>query len=300
MQYCKKHVNEFDVFFSTFNEMDFGKRGIQYIHFPIINESVAREMQSMSNLLPYRDTFLRCSYKGLCERISNFSLDSIRENFTLTNSNWTGRVIQKAYGVTPKVVYPPIVGDFPLRPWKQRENGFVCVGRISPEKKIENIIKILQKVRERGFNTNLHIICKGQNSAYGEQILSLIEENSSWITLNEDLSREKVLNVLTTHKYGIHGMPREHLGLTVAEMVKAGNIVFVPNDGGQVEIVGNNPNLVYENDEDAVEKIIKVIFHSDLQHSLLEFLSTYANKFTLERFKSEIKEVVLSALEQKE
>jgi glycosyltransferase involved in cell wall biosynthesis len=296
MRYCKYHINDFDIFFSTFNEMDFGKPGIQYIHFPILEENIAREMQLMSNSFIYKDTFLRRIYKELGIKISNFSLDSMKENITLTNSNWTAKAIQKAYGITPKVVYSVVVGNFPIVNWHNRENGFVCVGRITPEKRIENIINILHSVRESGYNIHLHIIGKLEKSDYGKKILKLIEENSSWLILNEGLSRDEMLKVLANHKYGIHAMPKEHFGIAVAEMVRAGNIVFVPNDGGQVEIVGNNQSLVYENSEDAIKKIIKVLSDDELQGSLREFLFKYVNEFTLEKFKSKIGEIVSNSL----
>lgn len=296
MRYCKKHRNDFDLFFSTFNEMDFGKRGIQYIHFPVLDDSIARTMQFMNSSFVYKDTILRRIYIGLCKRLSHFSIDSVKQNITLTNSDWVAKVVQSVYGITPKTIYPPVISNFPSVLWEDREDGFICIGRISPEKKIEKIINILQKVRERGFNIHLHIIGKFQNATYASQILRIIKENSTWIALNENLPKEEVSKILTRHKYGIHGMPREHFGIGIAEMVKAGNIVFVPNDGGQVEIVGNNPNLVYENELDATEKIINVISSNELQQSLLEFLSARANIFSVERFMSEIREVVLNAI----
>jgi glycosyltransferase involved in cell wall biosynthesis len=296
MRYCKEHAIDFDIFFSTFNEMDFGKKGIQYINFPVLDDSIARTMQFMNNSFFYKDTFLRKIYIGLCKKLSHFSIDSLRQNITLTSSNWGARVVQSLYGITSKTIYPPVTSNFPLVSWKDREDGFVCIGRISPEKKIKNIINILQKVREKGFNTHLHVIGRFQNATYALQILRLIKENSTWITLNEGLPKEEVSKILTGYKYGIHGMPREHFGIGIVEMIKAGNIVFVPNDGGQVEIVGNNPNLVYENELDATEKIIKVVSSTDLQQTLLEFLSACASKFSVERFMSEIREVVLNAL----
>jgi hypothetical protein len=40
-------------------------------------------------------------------------------------------------------------------------------------------------------------------------------------------------------------MPIEPFGMAPAEMAAAGCIVFVPNDGGQIEIVNGDPRLVY-------------------------------------------------------
>ena len=39
----------------------------------------------------------------------------------------------------------------------------------------------------------------------------------------------------------LHGMREEHFGMAPAEMARAGVIVWVPNGGGQMEIVGDEP-----------------------------------------------------------
>ena len=41
-----------------------------------------------------------------------------------------------------------------------------------------------------------------------------------------------------------------------AELARAGVIVWVPRGGGQMEIVGHEPALMYESDDDAVQKIV--------------------------------------------
>ena len=63
-------------------------------------------------------------------------------------------------------------------------------------------------------------------------------------------------------------MREEHFGMAPAEMVRAGMIVWVPNGGGQVEIVGNDPRLVYESDEQAIDQIVQVLGNPDEQRRL--------------------------------
>lgn len=77
----------------------------------------------------------------------------------------------------------------------------------------------------------------------------------------------------------------------MAEMVKGGCIVFVPNGGGQTEIV-NHPALIYEDDDDAVRKIETVLAGAALQESLREHLSQAAQRFSIENFKTVILHVV--------
>ena len=49
-------------------------------------------------------------------------------------------------------------------------------------------------------------------------------------------------------------VPTEAFGISVAEMVKAGAIVFAPNNGGQTEVI-NSPDLLFSGADDAVRKI---------------------------------------------
>ena len=50
-------------------------------------------------------------------------------------------------------------------------------------------------------------------------------------------------------------MEEEHFGMVVAEMIKAACIVFVPKGGGQVEIVGEDERMIYDDMIEASEKI---------------------------------------------
>jgi glycosyltransferase involved in cell wall biosynthesis len=81
-------------------------------------------------------------------------------------------------------------------------------------------------------------------------------------------------------------------------MVKGGCIVFVPNGGGQTEIV-NHPALIYEDDDDAVRKIETVLAGAALQESLREHLSQAAQRFSIENFKTVILHVLGRFLREK-
>ena len=51
---------------------------------------------------------------------------------------------------------------------------------------------------------------------------------------------------MASHRYGIHGMREEHFGMAPAELARAGAIVWVPRGGGQMEIVGHEPALMFD------------------------------------------------------
>ena len=77
-----------------------------------------------------------------------------------------------------------------------------------------------------------------------------------------------------------------------AEMVRAGMIVWVPNGGGQVEIVGGEPALVYDTEDGAVESMRRVIADAAEQSRLRELLARRGELFDEQRFMGEIQAVV--------
>jgi hypothetical protein len=119
------------------DEVEFGAPAIQYIHFPYMAR-IYRERQrleKMPGLLGWMRTaiYLHRPWR----MISGFSFERMRANTTLVNSHWTGERVRREFNVEPIVVYPPVPGDFPAIPWEARENGFVCIGRLSGEEKFE-------------------------------------------------------------------------------------------------------------------------------------------------------------------
>ena len=295
MRYCRAVTTEYDLFISTYNEMDFGRTGIQYV----VSPSFAAGM--INGLEKYLEPQHRSRYKKIYRKISAIvlgcSLQRIKQNVTLVDSDWTGKILREAYDIETRTVYPPVPADFRDVPWNEREEGFVCIGRLAPNKRIDMIIRILRKVRQLGWDVHLHIITGGGwNSDYYRLIKQLQEENSDWIFLEIGLTRKQLAELVSQHKYGIHGMRNEHFGIAVAEMAKAGNIVFVPNDGGQVEII-NDERLIYRSEEEATEKIVRVLSNSQDQVDIRNHLKSRVQLFSVERFMEQIRDIVQACLE---
>jgi glycosyltransferase involved in cell wall biosynthesis len=87
-------------------------------------------------------------------------------------------------------------------------------------------------------------------------------------------------------------MDNEPFGLAVAEMVRGGCIVFVPRNGGPMEIVGEDSRLLYATTEEAVRKILYVMKSSDEQVSIRTFLGLRNEMFFPENFISNIQEII--------
>jgi glycosyltransferase involved in cell wall biosynthesis len=231
----------------------------------------------------YTDTILRRSYLGMCDLISRSDPNSFNFDTIVANSEWSRGLVRQKFGLESCLLYPAVVVDFPDVPFGERDDGFVCIGRVVPEKRMDAIIRILSKVRERGHNVHLHILGKIANAPYAQELKKLADENPEWVYLEGLTFGKKKSDLLAHHRYGINASINEPFGIAVAEMVTAGCISFVPNGGGQTEIV-NHPNLIYESDEDAVNKIDAVLRDRQMQDGLADHLRVRAQKFSTQAF----------------
>ena len=295
MRWCKLIHHEFDIMMSAHDEMDFGVRGIQYVHYPCRIENWARELHFdqqgrwYSGLSKFIETRLRT-----WRLISGFSFERMRNNTTIVNSRWSKSLFDKTYCMDSRIVYPPVLEDFPDVSWRDKENGFVCIGRLVNQKCIAEVVEILKQVRSEFPDVHLHLI--GSREAHDEdyyrQVKSLVARNASWVSLAEDVSRRELTDMVSRHRYGIHGMEHEHFGIAVAEMVQAGCITFVPDGGGQTEIVGNESALTYRTRSEAVEIILRVLRSEQEQRKLLGYLEDRKRLFSVQRFMDEIRDTV--------
>ena len=120
----------------------------------------------------------------------------------------------------------------------------------------------------------------------------MLEQHRDWVRPEQDRTRQEVVRLLEESRYGIHGMVGEHFGMAVAEMQRAGCIVFVPHVGGPVEIVGHEPRVCYSSIKEAVSKIDAVLRNPGIQAELYHHALRQRELFTTERFVREIRESV--------
>jgi glycosyltransferase involved in cell wall biosynthesis len=220
----------------------------------------------------------------------------MRSNLTQANSDWTAEKVFQSLGVPAVTLYPPVTAPAKTMAWADRRRGFIAMGRISPEKEYERIIRILREVKRRVPEITLTIVGTHDRGArtYLEQLQSLIAalDASGWVTFRQDLSRPEVHALIASHRYGIHGMREEHFGMAPAEMVRGGMIVWVPNGGGQVEIVGNAPALRFDSERQAAEQIVEVLSDAGLEETLRDQLARHSERFSVEQFISRFRTIV--------
>lgn len=289
MRYTRQVSSDFDVLFSVYNETDFGRRGIQYIHYPTyLRPRPGVDMRWYHGLQRPLS-----AYYALADRIADFSLERMKRNLTLVNSDWTGAQMYRFLGISTRTLYPPVVDPAPGAAWEDRKNGFLALGRISPEKEYERLMAILARVRRHNPDLTLTIVGTWDRHVrrYRDRLFALARSLGSWIEFRQGASRDEVRELMATHRYGIHGMREEHFGMAVAEMARAGCIVWVVRGGGPMEIVGREPMLMYGSEDEAVEKIVKTLGDPVEQLRLRMGLTT-TERFSTQYFVQQVQDLV--------
>ncbi|NMF84380.1 glycosyltransferase [Nodosilinea sp. P-1105] len=263
---------DYDLVMSTYNAVDLGRPGLQYLHWVyVVEQPWAQATPAMKLMLWW----------------FKFSPERMLRNVSLTNSIHTAQAVQQAYGLGAQVVYPPVTTDLTPLPWAQKEQAFVCSGRVVVAKYTHRVIEILAAVRRQGFDIKLYITGGGGGTyswGYGRKVRHLATAHADWVQLYYDLPHSDYLTLLTRCRYGLHHKP-EPFGIAVAEMVQAGMIPFVTNRGGQIEIVnGANTDIIFQSAQEAVDKIVAVLANPQRQITLLDSLQQQRTLFSLDQF----------------
>lgn len=275
-RYLRHTTDGFDLAVSTANEFAPPLPSVQYVHYPQFNLARIGEGGRLN---------------PLWSRLAG--LDRLPEDATMcANSAWTADVVERIYGRRPGVLHPPVEPiDDPL-PWAEREDGFVVLGRIAPDKRVLDAIRIVEGVRARGHDVHLHVV--GSASPNYRSYVRRVRRAAAgrdWVRLERGASRDRVESLLRTRRYGLNVKPDEHFGTAVAEYVAAGMVAFVPDSGGQVEIVDGRADRTFASVADAVETIDAAL-RRDARPRLPR------DRFDRERFHEAVRELVGERLEE--
>lgn len=278
-----------DLRISTYGEYPFSEPSIQYIHHPLLNLDQDGSEFSL--------TGRGRKYNKFCTWLSGANPSSVRSSTLLTNSMWTAKQIEPIYHAMPSILYPPIaVDDFSPQSWESREEGIVWIGRLAPDKNPLQAINIFQRVREEtGKNLHLHMIgSEGSNKDYVTRVTQKVTSTDQ-VRMEGSISRNRLVELIESHKWGLHTKPQEHFGMVVAEFLAGGCVPFIPASGGQVEILNNQNDLCYTSTEDAITKMVSLINSHNREDKIIDEISV-KETFGIERFQNEWRSRVKSKL----
>jgi glycosyltransferase involved in cell wall biosynthesis len=287
-RFARQIAGEYNLRISADNPTDWGLPAIHFIADFCWHRGIREKLHPPSPGLIYRDSILRKAYLGIANAYRRPSgRNVLRDDMVLANSRWTAKLLKQVCDVDcAAVVYPSVWTEFPDVAWEDKEKAFVMIGRIDPEKRVEKAIAILEAVRQSGHAIRLHLCGHIGDDLYGRRITKLCQKHSNWIIQEGQVSGTKKAQILAGCRFGIQACGAEAFGISVAEMVKSGAIVFAPNDGGQAEILQHS-DLLFTDLDEAVKKIQVVLESPALQSALRVHLAGRAQLFSAQTFMRE-------------
>jgi glycosyltransferase involved in cell wall biosynthesis len=242
-------TTSFDLAVSTANEFSLPLPSVQYVHYPQFH------LHRLPDTVPTRLNRLWSRLAGpTCTEVARGDVS------LLANSSWTAGVVADIYDTQPSVLHPP-VNPIPCnRMWSNREDGLVAVGRLAPDKRLLDAIVVVDEVRERGHGLHLHIVGTAPRAyrRYAERVAAAASERS-YVTLERDVSRDRLEHLLCVHKYGLSMKEGEHFGMVVAEYVAAGMVAFAPASGGQRDVLHDREDRLFDSLDEAVSLVVRAV-----------------------------------------
>jgi glycosyltransferase involved in cell wall biosynthesis len=184
-----------------------------------------------------------------------------RSNLILTNSRFSREAIIQAFAnVQPYVLYPPVDIERFSPAYSQsinsREVKVLVVSRFSPEKLIENAIKIAHLL-EGKIKFQIVGSLAPANRSYFKRLQEKIENYGlrQTVTLTPNASNEELIDSMSKSMIYLHTMIGEHFGVSIIEAMAAGLLPIVPAYGGCSEIVPTDHQ--YRTVEEAADYIAK-------------------------------------------
>ena len=258
-----------------------------YVHY-ITDYPIHSQVASQEDSLRSR---LKRIYMKPWQFISNnldisYKLDYIKKATIITNSNYTKNVIKTAWGIDAKVIYPPCPQySFPLGIQEERCNVVCSMGRFTPEKNYEMIIKLAQCLPNVRFelmgsvaNNDIH---------YLEKLTNAAPENT---TFHVNATIQEKMNVLKQSKVLVHSFIDEPFGIALIEAMSAG-VIPVTHNSGAAKVDGIVPEKFrYRDLDSAIAAITNALSSWNPQEALS--LREFAKGFSPDSFRENLKNFI--------
>ena len=236
-----------------------------YLHFPTFLMNTAGGYGSNK----YRKSFFwRAYFKPYSIITRSLATTAAkRSNLILTNSKFSREAIREALpGVEPYILYPPVdterFSSAYNQPISNRELKVLVVSRFSPEKCLENAIKIA-KLLEGKIKFQIVGSLTPANRSYFKGLKQMIEVSglTEAVNLTPNVSNEELIDSMSSSTVYLHTMVGEHFGVSIVEAMAAGLLPIVPSYGGCSEITASDQQ--YDTLEKAADLIAKNIQYAN-------------------------------------
>src|SRR5918995_1778756 len=269
-----------------------------YLHFPTF---LMGSTASYASNKYKKSLFWRAYFKPYSLISQSLAMRAVTgSSLILTNSAFSRKAIREAFAdVHPYVLYPPVdterFSHAYSRPINGREVKVLVVSRFSPEKQIENAIKVAHILQG---SIKFHIVgsLTPANRPYFRMLQQMIGTYglSQTVTLTPNASNEELLDAMSKSMVYLHTMIGEHFGVSIVEAMSAGLVPIVPAYGGCSEIVP--PEYQYHTLQEAADYIAKNTKYSDDEKRVQ--MHEISRQFSPDNFRNAMKQYIEQARSQ--
>ena len=264
----KRLASRADVCISAANIMDFGRPGHHFVNMLAFGDDAftafvrGRLGQEPPPARPrpfgraLREAVLR---PLLAMRAKSAIIRDPRERIH-PNSRFVRSLMEEFYGpFGGDVFYPPTLFDPKPSGAGRDPLSVVCIGRIIPEKRVTDLVAIVEKARLlTGLALRFGVTGRlDQDPAYG-RTLARMAETRPWLRFAGPLHGADKERFLLSGSWAVHGCTNEAFGIAVAEYLAAGLVPVVPDVGGAREVV-DNPALAYRTVDEAASILARLL-----------------------------------------
>ena len=229
-------------------------------------------------------------FKKLISLVLNYMrmwdrLAADRVDYFMANSKTVQKRIKKYYRRESTVIYPPVeVDNFSIS--DTIGDYFLIGGRLAPYKRVDIVIKAFKKTDKK-----LKIFGSGVDIQRLKKIAGL-SPNIEFLGRVND----KELAELYSKCLAFINPQEEDFGITQVEAMASGRPVIAYKRGGAVEIIeeGKTGFFFDKQKPDAIQYLIESFNSNSFDP---RYIKNYAEKFSSERFKREIKDYINGAIE---
>lgn len=288
----KRLAQDADLCLSTASIMDFGKPAHQFINMIAFGDpAFAAFAQNRGGAVRERlatrvkrllsDSVLR----PLLGMRSKRSIICDKRQHIYPNSRYVEKLMQDFYGpINSRLFYPPTL--FKAEPASAVRDSLkvVSIGRIVPDKRIEDLIAIVEQARmATGVDIRFQVAGRlDQSPSYGQKLDRMAKERN-WLEFVGTVYNEEKVRFLTSGSYAIHAERDEAFGIAVTEYLQSGLIPIVPDEGGTPEIV-DSPALTYRTNEDAAQILAHLITDAGFREGQRRHCAARAKLFSREAY----------------
>jgi len=229
-----------------------------YIHYPFEEELTKDNIAEFVKM--YR-------FPGFYEKL--FPIADVK----ISNSTYTARTLYRKFGVTSYVVYPAIPWEyFEEEPAlnKLPDKTIITVGRFVPHKRIDKLLQLFKNKILREIPEAKLIIIGVKDpryASYYEELRENAESLSNVLFIDKPLKPSEMAKYYRMARVYVHMRIGEHFGMAPVEAMSQATVPIIPKKSGLAELISDGiDGFTYTTDNEALEKIIKILKISDSEY----------------------------------